>query len=336
MTLCYDFIPVPMAADSRGRTVVRPPGGTVRIGGPLPWSGHHSTRDNLRTFVQEIELAGYEWVTAGEHLFYPKDLRTPHPRSGKLSLDPTQRSHEIFTLFAWLAASTSTLKFMSSMVIVPYRSPFVTAKLAAGVDYLSDGRLILGCAGGWMEEEFHALHLPFAERGAITDEFLEVISAIFAGEGTVDGRFSTLPEAWIEPKPVQRPLPLIIGGRDVAPVLRRVARFGHGWWPYPMNAEQIGAAVPRMRELWMAAARVEEMQVHCYLRVPLDRETGARQVSREELLAQAGDLAAAGVTHLTMTFDELGTADGGPAVDAVLDAVRWFAAEVMPDVKAIG
>jgi alkanesulfonate monooxygenase SsuD/methylene tetrahydromethanopterin reductase-like flavin-dependent oxidoreductase (luciferase family) len=189
-----------------------------------------------------------------------------------------------------------------------------------------------------MEEEFDALHLPFADRGAITDEFLTVISAIFAGEGVVEGRFSSLPEAWIEPKPVQRPLPLIIGGRDVDPVMRRVAQFGRGWWPYPMNAAQIAAAMPRMRGRWQEAGRGgEDMQVHCYLRVALDPETGARQASRDELLAQAADLSAAGVTHLTMTFDELGSADGGgPAIEAVIDAVRWFAAEVMPDVKAIG
>ena len=62
----------------------------MRFGGPLPWSGRHATRENIVGFAQEVEAAGYEWVTAGEHLFYPKDLRTPHPRSGKLPLDPTQ------------------------------------------------------------------------------------------------------------------------------------------------------------------------------------------------------------------------------------------------------
>ncbi|MDT5351125.1 MAG: hypothetical protein QOH91_4412 [Mycobacterium sp.] len=303
----------------------------MRFGGPLPWSGHHSTRDKIRTFAQEIEAAGFEWVTAGEHLFYPKDLRTPHPRSGKLPLDPTQQSHETFTLFAWLAASTTTLRFMSAMTVVPYRSPFVTAKLAAGLDYLSDGRFILGAAGGWMEEEFEALHLPFAERGAITDEFLAIISAIFAGTGPVDGRFSSLPEAWVEPRPVQQPLPIVIGGRDVGPVMRRVVRFGHGWWPYPMNAAQIAAAMPRMREMWAVGGRAgEPLEVHSYLRVPLDQESGVRLVTRAELLDQIGALAEAGVTHVTMTFDELGTPAGGPPLDAVADAARWFAADVLP------
>jgi len=309
----------------------------VRFGGPLPWSGRHATRENIVGFAQEVEAAGYEWVTAGEHLFYPKDLRTPHPRSGRLPLDPTQRSHEIFTLFAWLAGVTTTLRFMSSMVIVPYRPPLVTAKLAAGVDFVSGGRLVLGVAVGWMAEEFEALHLRFEDRGAIMDENLAIIAAIFADEGTVNGRFSSLPEAWIEPKPVQRPLPMIVGGRDVTPVMRRVARFGHGWWPYPMDAAQIAAAMPRMREMWDAGGRgAEPLEVHCFLRVPLDPASGERLVTRGGVLDQIGALHAAGVTHLTMTFDELGSATGGPPLGAVADAVRWFAAEVMPEGKAIG
>lgn len=308
----------------------------MRFGGPLPWSGQHASRDVLRTFAAEMEAAGYEWVTAGEHLFYPKDLRTPHPRSGKLPVDPARHSHEIFTLFAWLAATTTTLRFMSSMAIVPYRSPFVTAKLAAGVDYLSDGRLVLGVAGGWMAEEFEALHLPFAERGAVTDEYLAVIEAIFAGVGSLDGRYCSLPEAWIEPKPVQRPLPIIVGGRDVGPVMRRVARFGAGWWPYPMNAGQIASAMPRMRDIWARRHGDRPFEVHSYLRVPLDLTTGAVQVGRDELLEQVGALAAAGVTHTTATFDELGSAAGVPPLPAVVEAARWFAADVLPEATAIG
>jgi probable F420-dependent oxidoreductase len=309
----------------------------VRFGGPLPWSGQHAGREQIAGFARTVEAAGYEWVTAGEHLFYPKDLRTPHPRSGKLPLDPTQRSHEIFTLFAWLAGVTSTLRFMSSMVIVPYRPPFVTARLAVGLDFVSGGRFVLGVAAGWMAEEFDALHLPFAERGAITDEYLEIITAIFAGDGAVEGRFCSLPQAWIEPKPVQQPLPIIVGGRDVGPVMRRVARFGHGWWPYPMDAAQIAAAMPRMRETWEAGGRgPEPLEVHCFLRVPLDPVTGKRLATRDGVLDQIGALHEAGVTHLTMTFDELGSATGGPPLAAVGDAVRWFAAEVMPAAKAIG
>src|SRR4030088_1934303 len=163
-------------------------GGTVHFGGPLPWSGRHATREHIVGFAQEVEAAGYEWVTAGEHLFYPKDLRTPHPRSGKLPLDPTQRSHEVFTLFAWLAGVTTTLRFISSMVIVPYRPPFVTAKLAAGVDFVSGGRLVLGVAVGGMAEKFEALHLRFENRAAIMDKPRAIIAAIFAGEGALQGK----------------------------------------------------------------------------------------------------------------------------------------------------
>jgi probable F420-dependent oxidoreductase len=309
----------------------------VKFGGPLPWSGQHATCDNIRAFAPLIEDAGYDWITAGEHLFYPKDLRTPHPRTGKLPLDPSRYSQEIFTLFSWIAGFTTTIRLMSSMVIVPYRSPFVTAKLATGVDYLSDGRFVLGAAGGWMVEEFEALHLPFDERGAIMDEYLTIITAIFAGDGAVPGRFCSLPEAWIEPKPVQKPLPIVIGGRAVGAIMRRVATFGHGWWPYPMDATQIAAAMPRMRTLWQKAGRGDEsLEVHSYLRVPLDPTTGQRTVSREALLGQIAALADAGVTHITMTFDELGSPAGTAPLAAVVEAAQWFAADVMPTGRAIG
>jgi hypothetical protein len=103
-----------------------------------------------------------------------------------------------------------------------------------------------------------------------------------------------------------------------------------------MDAGQIAAAMPRMRELWSAGRSDDVLQVHSFLRVPLDPTGGDRLVGRDELLDQIAALADAGVTHLTMTFDELGTADGGPPLDAVVDAARWFAAEVLPPGSAIG
>jgi hypothetical protein len=89
--------------------------------------------------------------------------------------------------------------------------------------------------------------------------------------------------------------------------------------------------MPRMRQMWAVGGRAgEPLEVHSYLRVPLDQDSGARLVTRAELLDQIGVLAEAGVTHVTMTFDELGTPAGGPPLDAVADAARWFAADVLP------
>src|SRR5262245_14056006 len=97
--------------------------------------------------------------------------RYPRTRDGSLPIDPRHNSLEIFTPFAYLAARTTRLRLHSGILVLAYRNPVVTAKLAATVDYLSGGRLTLGIGVGWMQDEFEILGAAWSERGRITDEY---------------------------------------------------------------------------------------------------------------------------------------------------------------------
>jgi probable F420-dependent oxidoreductase len=306
----------------------------VKFGGPLPWAGPLSTPENMLRIAQEVETLGYEWVWAGEHLLYPKHIATPHPRSGTLPIDPSSNSHEMFTLFSWLAAQTSSLRFMSAMLVVPYHSPFLTAKLVAGLDFLSGGRFTLGAAVGWLREEFDALGLPFEQRGRMTDEYLEIMRALFEGEAAYEGAYFSFPDSWFSPRPIQRPLPVVIGGKPVPAVLKRVARFGQGWWPWPLNPDEIRAALPSMQRAWEQAGRTSALQLYTSGRLgPV--QDGGDGPRKDRAINMVTSFAKAGVTHMTLSFGELGGPTGNRSAEEVLDDIRWFADVVMPEVADV-
>ncbi|MGE3620092.1 MAG: TIGR03619 family F420-dependent LLM class oxidoreductase [Acidimicrobiia bacterium] len=308
--------------------------GAVQFGLQLPWTGHLATRDDMAAYARAAEHLGYGWVSAGEHLIYPKALRARHPRNGDLPIDASSPSHDPFTTFAWLAGQTTTLRFLTGVLLVPLRPALVTAKLVAGLDFVSGGRLTLGVGTGWMEDEFDVLGVEFAERGPRTDDHLAALRSLFEGDGPHDGPWSSFPESWFEPKPVQSPLPIVVGGGAVDPVLRRVARHGQGWWPYPLAAAEIAAAMPRLAEAMAAEGREgEQLEVHTYLVLALDGQE-LDEGLRRRLVDKVDAAARAGVTHMTLTMGELGGPYGRLPLERLVEAAGWFAREVAPTAPA--
>jgi probable F420-dependent oxidoreductase len=304
----------------------------MRFGGPLPWTGPISTPQNLLTVARAVEDWGYEWVTAGEYLLYPKSRPSPMP-GGPMPVDPSQHEQEILTLFSWLAGQTTTLRFQTGMLILGYRSPFVAAKQIATLDYLSGGRFVLGVSAGWMKDEFDIFHVPFDRRGRVLDESLAIITELFGDGGPFEGEFYSFPASWFEPKPVQRPLPIVIGGGPVPAVLERVARFGDVWNPWGCGLRKIGETLPLLRQMREKTGRSPECGVQTYLPVNRDPRVGP-VATRDELLARVGKLAAGGITQLTISVGELGgigTPDPTSLLEIVLDTAQWFASEIMPE-----
>ena len=225
----------------------------MRFGGPLPWTGPLATPENLRQVALAVEGLGYEWVCAGEYLLYPKVRPVPLPDS--IGLDPALNAHELVTLFSWLSGQTTTLRFQTAMMILTYRSPFVAAKQIATLDYLSGGRFCLGVSAGWMEDEFDIYKVPFHRRGKLLDEYLAIIVTLFDTGGPFEGEFYSFPETWFAPKPLQKKLPIVIGGAPVEPVLRRVARFGDIWNPYRCGLRKIAEAIETLEKLFEEEGR---------------------------------------------------------------------------------
>jgi probable F420-dependent oxidoreductase len=197
----------------------------MEYGAILPQHERGTDPARYREFARRAEELGYDHLLAYDHVVGPSPDR-PDWEGIYTNEVPL---HEPLTLFTHLAAVTETIDLVTGILILPQRQTALTAKQAAEVDLLSEGRLRLGIGVGWNELEYVALGEAFSERGRRVEEQVEVLRKLWT-EPMVDydGEFHDIPAVGINPRPVQQPIPLWMGGgADV--VLRRIARTGDGW-----------------------------------------------------------------------------------------------------------
>lgn len=197
----------------------------MHLGVVLPHGSIGADRAELDGFVRAVEDVGYQHLVTSDHVLGAN----PDAPDFDGHFDNTDPFHELFTTFGYVSAITDDVRLLSGILVLPQRQTAVVAKQAAQVDFLSDGRLDLGVAVGWNDVEYEALGMDFTNRGARIDEAIDVLRALWEDEVVeFDGRYHTIPDMGLNPRPVQRPIPLWIGGSaDV--VLRRAARKGDGW-----------------------------------------------------------------------------------------------------------
>lgn len=211
-------------------------------------TGPMSGPEALVSAARAAEEAGFDSVWAGEHVLLPDPQAPPSPMAPQ---DPILDSLVALT---WAAAHTTAIRLATGIVILPQRNPVVLAKQVASLDVLSGGRFMLGVGAGYLEPEFRAVGANFAERGAVTDEYLDAMQALWYDEHPeFRGRFAGFGGVDAYPRPVQRPIPLIVGGHR-PPAYRRAVARGHGWYGYFLTPEQ---AVASLAGLAAAAGRVE-------------------------------------------------------------------------------
>ncbi len=287
----------------------------------LPWAGPAGTPGNVRAFAAAAEELGFDHVKMGEHLAYPAVIQAPYPYTpdGRMPPSPSGQRLEMLTTFAFLAGRTSRLRFQPSVLLLALRSPLGTAKSVATLDYLSGGRLTLEVGVGWMKDEFDIAGIPFEQRGAVVDDYLAALRMLFEGDGEYHGRYVSFPPLTFEPKPVQRPMPVYIGSGAGPASLRRIARFGQGWTPIGLSAEEVAAALPRLRDLLAAHGRDG--------RIGLELSLGQAgpDAKPADLLRRLERLAAIGATSVSVDFG----IRSSPVIDDALAAMRHFADAVM-------
>jgi probable F420-dependent oxidoreductase len=205
----------------------------MRFGVGIPSAGSVTGTDVIR-FVQRAEALGFESLWTGDHLILPTEGTTQYPYTpdGSFPLASTENFFEPFTLLAYAAAVTKTVKIGATVIIVPYRNPIVQAKMLACLDVLSAGRLICGVGVGWLEKEFQVLGASYKDRGPVTDEYIQVFKTLWTEERPAfQGRFCEFDGIAMYPKPLQKPHPPIwVGGHSKAAV-RRSVRHGDAWHP---------------------------------------------------------------------------------------------------------
>jgi probable F420-dependent oxidoreductase len=197
--------------------------------------------------ARAAEAAGFESLWCGEHVVLPDPQAPPSPMA------PRDRILDPVVALTFLAAHTERARLGTGIIIMPQRNPLVLAKELASLDVLSHGRLILGIGVGYLEPEFRAIGAPFEQRGAVTDEYLEAMQALWAQEQPAyKGRFAAFANVQAHPQPVQRPGPSVVVGGRTAAAFRRAVTRGHGWYGFGLDPAGAAKAVAGLRE---AAAR---------------------------------------------------------------------------------
>ncbi len=193
----------------------------------------------VRDYTQTAEALGFSHILAYDHVLganpdRPGGWQGPYTYENPF-LDP-------FVLFSFMAGVTETIEFVTGILILPQRETAVVAKQAATLDVLSNGRFRLGVGIGWNEVEYIGLNQDFHTRGQRIEEQVDVLRQFWTHELiTYDGRWHTIPDAGLSPRP-ERPIPIWFGGHADA-VLRRVAKMGNGWLPNYRTPDQAQSAL---------------------------------------------------------------------------------------------
>jgi probable F420-dependent oxidoreductase len=199
--------------------------------------------------ARAAEESGFESIWTGEHVVMPlRDNPVPTP--------PETPFLDSLVSLTRVAALTTRIRLGTGILVLPHHNPVLLAKALASLDVVSGGRLIAGFAAGYVEPEFRALGVRFDRRGALTDDGLAAIRALWTAElPAYQGRFARFADVRFEPKPVQRPHPPIVIGGHAAPALARAAREGDGWYGFALTVEQAAPLVAELGRLRAAGAR---------------------------------------------------------------------------------
>lgn len=201
----------------------------MKLGLGLFWGGQEPS--DLAPIARRADELGYESVWIWEHVVYPKEIRSKYPYSADGS--PPFADHR--TLDPWvtlshIAAVTSRIRLGTNIYILPLRNPFLTARAVTTLDVLSQGRVIVGAAVGWLEEEFQLLGQDFGSRGKRANEIAQVLNALWTQDAPeFHGEHFDFGPVMFDPKPVQKPHPPILFGGETKAAMRRAARYGDGW-----------------------------------------------------------------------------------------------------------
>jgi probable F420-dependent oxidoreductase len=223
------------------------------------------------------EAAGFDSVWTGEHVVLP-DPRTPQS-----PLPPGAPMLDTVVAASWIAAHTSTIRIGTGIIVLPLRNPVVLAKELASLDVVSKGRLIVGVAAGYLAEEFAAVGVPLAERGRRIDDSIAAMRALWEMDSPRhDGAFVSFSGVDAHPRPVQRPLPIFVGGGTEATV-RRAVTTAHGFYGFAMTTrlmEEWAEAFRRAHEEHERPAELGRLQIYV---TPVDGHDPATIDRYEEL-----------------------------------------------------
>ncbi len=275
----------------------------------LPVSGRAASRATLAESAQRAEELGFAAVWAADRVVMPWSIETPYPYAdGSAFIVPPDRPFlECLTVLSFLSGVTERIRLGASVVVMNFRHPLHWFRQATSIDRLSEGRLILGVGVGWMEEEFAAMGAPYAERGRVGNEQLEIIHRLLSEDHvSYHGDFYHFEDIAFYPKAHGERLPLWVGGEGRR-ARHRAARYGDAWFPYfvRITPEELARRYEEVRQA--ASEHGREVSLACCLPVEItDTEVPQEPDRLRGTPAQVGAalhrFEDVGVTHVALQF----------------------------------
>lgn len=309
----------------------------MEFGLHLPASNSAVKSEDLIRFVQTAETLGFYCITVADHVIIPKNISIPYPYTIDGKYPGTGYHLETLVTMSFLAGATQRIRFLTSVMIAPYRNPVITAKMLASLDVLSRGRVIVGLGVGWMKEEFDNLKAPpFHERGRVTDEYISAFRELWTKENpSFNGEYCNFSDIIFLPKPVQKPtIPIWIGGHSKQ-ALRRAGKLGDGWHPIggvptiPLEPEDVARDLEMLAGYAQKAGR-NPKNIRVALKGSLfDREKQIAPGKRRRFLGDAEEIASDIRDYRQVGVDTMIFDVRRPTPTETLERMEWMAKEVI-------
>lgn len=276
-----------------------------RIGAAFPSTEIEPDPIAIRDFAQAVEAMGYSHLVAYDHVIGADPANRPGWKYPKIF---ENRFHEPLVLFAFLAGVTTRLRFSTGVIILPQRQTVLFGKQAANVDIFSGGRLTLGVGIGWNQVEYEALGMQFTKRGEMLDDQIRVLRRLWTEPSFSEhSARHDISEAGIRPLPLQRPIPIWLGGNSTA-AMHRAAQAGDGWMPI-LAASDAQHKVAEFHAAVRAAGR-DPQRLGMENVVCVGNMAGGTMRTAEEGVADVEAWRAAGATGVTVDTIGMGLTSG--------------------------
>ena len=278
----------------------------MKLGAVFPQTEIGDDPDRVAQFAKTAESLGYDHLIAYDHVLGASTENRPDWQGPY-----TDRSmfHEVFVLFGYLAGQTQSIELVTAVVILPQRQTALVAKQAASLDVLCKGRFRLGVGTGWNAVEYEALNENFHNRGRRSEEQIDLLRQLFAEEViSFEGDWHKVTEAGLNPMPVNRRIPIWLGGMAEA-VQDMVARIADGWFPF-FNPD-LGSQLATVREKAKGYGR-DPADIGIEVMVGLG-DAGPKELDRLKRLEDMG------VSHAAVV-----TMNAGLEPAAHIDAIERF------------
>ena len=245
----------------------------MEIGARIPHTGAHASPELVRDWCRHADQAGFAILWGIDHLVMPERVESKYVLGrapSAIADDAVSRqmapNFELVTTLAYVATITERIRIGTAVQVLTLRNAVLNARQLATVDRYSGGRLLLGVGVGWLKEEADAMSLPWDRRGARADEHIALLRAIWTAPGRhveFHGEFWDIPPMDPEPRPVQQPIPILLGGHSDAAIDRAV-RLGDGWIAAGVSANRLTELLPFLHAACARHQRdVSTLPIYC-------------------------------------------------------------------------